>query len=564
VKKYLILILIVAIILRFNHLNWDANQHLHPDERFLTMVGNSLKIPKTFGEYLDVKKSTLNPANNGYKFFVYGTFPLVLTKYLAVNFGMDNYNEITILGRFLSALVDFLTVILVYKTTKLLLKKFKNVPRSTFHVIPLFSAFFYAVSVYPIQASHFFTTDSFQVFFSLMAVYLVLRKNLILSAFFFGLAMASKISAVFILPLILIFIFLNNRNIKKSIFFTICYLLLTTFFIFLADPRFFTKDFFDNLQQLRSLSVREAWYPPLVQWLSKTPVVFSLFNLIFVGVGLPYFILIIIGVINIFNFPALSAGRQFSVSIKNWKFKILNYPIFIILIWVIVFFLYQSSQLVQSLRYLYILYPFLAILAAIGAQKVISDALLVIKGKNKYLIINTLYFILILLLLIWPLMFSSIYFHKNTRVEASEWIYENLKNNSTILGEYWDDLLPLPVNTVNKNFQIEALPVFDPDTSQKWQKMRELLNKGDYYVLSSNRGWGSIPTVPDRYPLMSRFYQALLSENCQEQKKMIGVCYKKIKTFEPYYYKFIKYPNSWVEETFTVYDHPTVMIYKKV
>ncbi len=512
-KKYSILILIVAIILRFNHLNWDANQHLHPDERFLTMVGNSSKIPKTLGEYLNVKKSTLNPTNNGYKFFVYGMFPLTLNKLLAVGVGNDNYNEFTIQGRFLSALADLFCVILVYKIAKQLL-----IP------LPNLAAFFYAIAVYPIQASHFFTTDSFQVFFSLMAFYLVLRKSLILSAFFFGMAMASKISAVFILPLILIFIFLNNRNIKKSIFFTIYYLLFTTFFIFLADPRFFTKDFFDNLQQLRSLSVRESWYPPLVQWLSKTPVVFSLFNLIFVGVGLPYFILIIIGVIKIFNF-------QFSIFNKNFKSQILNHPILIILIWVIVFFLYQSSQLVQSLRYLYVLYPFLAILAAIGAQKVISYALLVIKGKNKYLILNILYFILILLLLIWPLMFSSVYFHKNTRVEASEWIYENLKNNSTILGEYWDDQLPLSVNTVNKNFQIEALPVFDPDTSQKWQKMKELLNKGDYYVLSSNRGWGSIPSVPARYPLMNRFYQALLSENCQEQKKMTGVCYKKIKTF---------------------------------
>jgi len=108
------------------------------------------------------------------------------------------------------------------------------------------------------------------------------------------------------------------------------------------------------------------------------------------------------------------------------------------------------------------------------------------------------------------------------------------------------------------------LPVFDPDTSEKWQKIKEFLQKEDYYVLSSNRGWGSIPTVPSRYPLMSQYYQALLNDNCEKQKKLIGVCFKKIKIFEPYYYQFIKYPDSWVEETFTVYDHPTVLIYEKI
>jgi hypothetical protein len=114
-----------------------------------------------------------------------------------------------------------------------------------------------------------------------------------------------------------------------------------------------------------------------------------------------------------------------------------------------------------------------------------------------------------------------------------------------------------------KFFQIELLPVFAPDTPDKWQKIRPLLQKADYYVLSSNRGWGSIPTVPSRYPLMSQYYQALLNDNCEKQKKLTGVCFKKIKSFEPYYYKFIKYPDHWVEETFTVYDHPIVIVFKK-
>ena len=152
-------------------------------------------------------------------------------------------------------------------------------------------------------------------------------------------------------------------------------------------------------------------------------------------------------------------------------------------------------------------------------------------------------------------MFSSIYFHKNTRVEASEWIYKNLPNGSYILSESWDDSLPLSiVNNYGKQFAGEQLPIYDPDTPEKWQKINQSLKKADYYILSSYRGWGSIPTVPEKYPLMTKFYKELLADK--------NFYYKKVKEFKPYYYKFFQLPNSWVDESFTVYDHPIVLIYK--
>ena len=123
------------------------------------------------------------------------------------------------------------------------------------------------------------------------------------------------------------------------------------------------------------------------------------------------------------------------------------------------------------------------------------------------------------------------------------------------MGEYWDDPLPLSVTgNYGKQFIVEQLPVFDPDTTEKWLKMNEMLKKADYYVLSSNRGWGSVVTVPEKYPLMSRFYEQLLSDKFS---------FKKIKEFKPYYYKFFQLPNSWIDESFTVYDQPTVIILKK-
>ena len=46
-KLVFITILVVAVALRVFGLNWDQGQHLHPDERFLTMVAMAEKIPNT-------------------------------------------------------------------------------------------------------------------------------------------------------------------------------------------------------------------------------------------------------------------------------------------------------------------------------------------------------------------------------------------------------------------------------------------------------------------------------------------------------------------------------------
>ena len=156
-------------------------------------------------------------------------------------------------------------------------------------------------------------------------------------------------------------------------------------------------------------------------------------------------------------------------------------------------------------------------------------------------------------------MFSSIYLNKNSRVEASEWIYKNLPSNSLIIGESWDDVLPLSVtNNYGKQFTSDQLPVFEPDTPEKWQKMNSKLEIADYYVLSSNRGWGSIMTVPEKYPLMSKFYQDLFKGKTQYKKIKEFTAYPKFSIFN---FQF-SIPDQWSDEGFTVYDHPQVLIFK--
>lgn len=530
-KKWLLAaILIFAIFFRFNNFNWDENFHLHPDERFLTMVAGDMTQPN---------------------FFVYGKLPLTLNKKLAVLLDKDNYNDFTILGRALSALADLLVVVLVYKTTELLAARYKLNNK-----LKYWAAFLYAIAVYPIQSAHFFTVDAFLNFFMFGCFYFALRQKTIASAIFFGLALASKVSAIFILPLIMI---LMLKPSLKQILLTLGLFFLVSYFtVHLASPNYFqnnnlfdgriNENFINNLKQLKSFDGNDAWYPPAVQWINK-PATFVLTNLALVGVGLPYFIMIVLGIYYILRVKSRSSRRSS------------NHILLIVLFWVVGYFTYLSFQFVKSIRYTIFLYPFFAIFAALGVSVILN--LFTLQGvqdlgkrfRNKFGM-TVAYVSLAALILLWPLLFSTIYFHRNTRVEASAWIYKNLPQGSIILGEYWDDGLPLAIpETLGKSFVTEQLPVFDPDTPEKWSKMNEILARADYYVLSSNRGWGSIISAPGKYPQMSKFYKDLLAGRNRQ--------YKKINEFKPYYFRFFELPNSWVEETFTVYDHPTVLIFAR-
>jgi hypothetical protein len=549
-KIILFLIIILGAFFRFYNIDWDQGQHLHPDERFLTMVGTSMLMPSSFITYLDPQLSTMNPANIGHPFYVYGTLPVVITKLLAVSIGADNYMDITILGRILSGFADLLVIIVLFKTLELFERKYR-----THEQIKYWAAFFYAIAVLPIQLSHFFAVDTFLNLFIFTSFYFAVRfsmtKNfflLTLSAIFFGLALGSKISAIYVSPVILYFIFRTylphlshfKKNIANILYAGIIFALATYLLGRIADPYLFqTGNFIDlrinalfleNIKSLQSWSNPEAWFPPSVQWVNKLPILYPLWNFVVLGIGIGFTVLVIAGVINV---------------LKKHK----DFDLLVILSWAFLFFLYQGTQFSTTMRYFLPLYPFMAIFAAFGFYEITKHW----KTLSKVALLFPV--------IIWTLFFFSIYTKEHTRNTASKWIYQNVPTGYTLLSEHWDDALPLSINPPSqKVYNLEQLPVFDPDTTAKWENMNTMLKRGDYLVLSSNRGWGSIPTVPDRYPRMTEYYKQLFEDRTS---------YKKVAEFTSYpsldYLGIpISIPDDWAEEAFTVYDHPKVMIFENI
>lgn len=556
---FLVFVILLAFWFRTVGINWDQNQHLHPDERFLTMVTERLSFPSSLSEYLDPSRSPMNPYNKETGFFVYGVLPLAIVKIVATIINQHTYDGIAITGRFMSALFDIGALIVVYKILMLMVEKFKS-PRT----VVLWGVFIYAVMVLPIQLSHFYTVDNFLVFFVITSVYFASlfyyrrsMKYIFTSAIFFGCALACKISAIYVLPLILALMIIPKtlsrgmiiRQLVKNCPLPIFYGLVSYLVLRFADPHLFqSASFFNlfpaeklvsNMKELSNFASDNAGYfPPAVQWFNTPPITFALNNMVVFGIGIVACVGIVIGAVH-----QLWKGSAFSRMMLGW---------------IILFFLYQSTRFSPSMRYFSIIYPLLAMFGAIGFWKIIER----IESQFKIKTIFTM-MILVVALLIYPIGFVHIYSVPHSRVSASYWINENLPRGATLTMEHWDDGLPLRVpSPIDKSFVVVQLPVFAEDNVDKWTQMQDGLRKADYVIMSSNRGYGSVLKQKQMYPIMSKWYEDLFAG------RLSYVLEKEFTSFPtwctPFTSKCVSFDDQWSEEAFTVYDHPKVSIFKKV
>ncbi len=143
----------------------------------------------------------------------------------------------------------------------------------------------------------------------------------------------------------------------------------------------------------------------------------------------------------------------------------------------------------------------------------------------------------------------------------------------------WDDGLPLRIDgydgfggiyTPDLNFNM-----YWDDNPEKLERFTRILDQADYILISSSRQWGSLPRLPERFPMTSAYYRSLLG--CPPEKT-IEWCYRVAKPgmfagdlgFE-LVQVFQSDPSignlgvndQFAEEAFTVYDHPKVFVFKK-
>ena len=487
----LILTLAAGAYLRLVGINWDEDQHMHPDERFLSLVQTAISPVNGLSEYFNTETSSLNPANRGHTFFVYGTLPIFIIRYIGEALGQTDYHSITIVGRVVSASFDLLTVLLVFAIGKKLYRSW----------VGLLAAGLYAFSVLPIQLSHYMTVDTITNTFAFLAIYAgvwaltrdnqpkVKKSNrsesdkvdnssekdnesaddrlsnfvrvlkdlapYILFGAALGAATASKINAVVIavvLPLVELMRYLrmDPEKREKALIPILRNLVLAALLSFLVfrigqpyafnGPGFFNMGINENwwasIQNLRAQASGDVDFPPALQW-ARRPITFSWENMAAWGLGLPYGLFATLAYLGMGW--AILRKKHWRVHLPLWAFTGM-------------YFVWQSFSWVRSMRYQMLIYPAVALIAGWGlmtlgsARERVKLGLITIKPK----ILRVLGIILIIFILFstaaWAFAFSRIYTRSHTRVAASRWIYQNIPGALTLQLEtdMGDFQQPLP------------------------------------------------------------------------------------------------------------------------
>ena len=535
----IISIMLLAAILRYSGYNWDDLYSLHPDERAIAYAG----------ERIDFLKLKLDP-----EFYAYGTLPIYLAKLFHIIttnlfkgfYGFDSY---IIIGRLISATAGTLTVLLVYLTGKKLYND----------KIALLGSFLLAVTVLHIQNSHFATVDIILTFFITASLYSMIdifngkatTDTYYQTTFFIALALAVKISSA---PLVVIFfichvinLYKNNKvfTIKPYLFFIWCGLVALAV-NFLAQPHAYISmdKYLQSVhEQVNLIGHATACYTQ--QYIGSPYLLYYLKELVLRCMGPPLGILCIVSFIT-----AILITLRHPVKSKHT----------VLLLWCIPYFITINNFEAKFLRYLLPLIPFFCLFGSYYFIKLLEYLQ---NSRLQKVLGVTLSFILIGYTLFYSLAFFSIYMKPHTFVVASKWFHTNIPEEAFILSQHWDEGFPLHSRTVSKrnNYKFENLEIYEhfgseTEDEKKAEYLSKYLEKGDYIVAQTKRLYGAVYNVNEKYPVSSRYFDLLFTNR-------LG--FKLIKEFNSYPSILgIEFNDDTADESFGVYDHPKILIFKKV
>jgi YYY domain-containing protein len=577
--------------LRLYGIDWDDGRLFHPDERHILMTANNivLPLPPDWGLLL-TPQSPLNP-----HFFAYGSFPFYMVKlashFLAVLGGwvgflsaLRSYNDfdhLRIIGRVLSTLFDTGTIVIVFLVGRRLWGRW----------VGLLGAAFVAFAVLHIQLAHFFAFDTIVTFWMMATTLAALRladrpttSRAIIAGIFGGLALATKISSAPVLATIgiaLIVILLPNRHgvlgwkppafnlINRSINLAIVATLSVGITFLIAQPYtlFDLSTFLRNLAEQNAMVQGTADLPYTRQYANTTPYLYQLQNLLTWGLGWPL------------GFAAY--GGTLYVLWNNLYRR--RAAVIVVLGWVIPYFFLTGAFHAKFMRYMLPVVPVLCLFAACG---------LLALWRSRSVLARPLAVLAIVTVLtgsiFFSLAFTNIYSVEHTGIQASRWLYQNAPDGARIAREHWEEGLPVyvredgrQITSETKRFQIIELRLYENDDTRKLDHIWQSITSADYIVFYSQRLYGTIPRLPHRYPLTTRFYQLLfgqelgfeLAASFTSYPRLDGVTLVDDTLSDPglpvppllsgWQQTPVVLNGGRADESLTVYDHPKVLVFRK-
>ncbi|MXY20689.1 MAG: hypothetical protein F4Y49_05055 [Dehalococcoidia bacterium] len=620
----LAVVLILALALRLYGLDWDDGFAWtpHPDERAIMFKVADLSFPSisNLPLLLDADSSPLNP-----RWFPYGSFPIYVLKATGVFSGFIpglDPDDLRVPGRTVSALADVATVALVYALGAMIWSR----------RIGLLASALVAVAVIHIQLSHFFAVDTVMALLCFTSVLFLVRvarsgrlSDSLLAGLFLGLGLATKISVAPILAAYVVAHFIpafglvdsdysqnlpfadrTSNAIGNAVLGGL--VIIAAFFVAqpyaLLDWERFSADITEQSEMVRR--IRD--YPYTRQYIDTTPYLYHVQQLSVWGLGLPLGIVAWLGTLYAalrglrlwwalgyllvgVCMPAaiLVASNSFAAIILSSAIAVgailVTLPVrrpdtritALLLSWVVPYFLITGAFDVKFMRYLIPITPFLLLFGA----KMLADIWCAagrlaggirLSARITLGLVGTLTFATTLF---YAVSYIGIYAETHSAVRAGEWIRSNVPSDSLILREHWDEGVPDLYG-----YELDELPIYNPDNHEKFSAMSDQLASADYVLIYSNRLYGTVARLPERYPVSREYYKQLFSgglgysleAHFDTHPNLFGVGFLDdtfgrpdlpvpvgVERSDPY---AVSLNLGFADESFSVYDHPKLLIFR--
>ena len=618
----LAVVLLVALALRLYGLDWDEGFDWtpHPDERAIMFKVVEISFPglAELPLLLNADESPWNP-----RWFPYGSFPLYVLKFIGVFSeyipGLDP-NDLRIPGRAVSALADVATVALVYALGAMAWSR----------RVGLLASALTAVAVIHIQLSHFFAVDTLTALFCFATLLFLVRvarsgrlSYSLLAGVFLGLGLATKISVAPILAAYFVAHFMasfglvgsdDSRDapftdrISVAVGNAVMGLLAIVATFLIAQPYAlldwgrFSADIIEQSEMVRR--VRD--YPYTRQYIDTAPYLYHIQQLSVWGLGLPLGIVAWAGTLYVAvrglriwwatgyllvgiclpaailmafgGFAAILLASSIAVGALLVTIPVRSVHTRItalLLSWVVPYFLITGAFDVKFMRYMIPITPFLLLFGAKMASDIWRGAGRIrgrIFARTALGLVGALAFAATVF---YAVSYLGIYGETHSAVRAGEWIQANVSRDSLILREHWDEGVP-----GLHGYEFQELELYNHDSEAKLSDMSEKLASADYILLYSNRLYGTIPRLPERYPVGREYYRMLfagelgyeLAAHFEAYPHLFGVGFADdtfgrpdlpapsgLDGYEPYP---ATVNMGFADESFSVYDHPKLLLFR--
>lgn len=554
---------VIGGYLRFYNLDW-GQPFLHPDEFNIGHAISTLDFPHQ-----------LNP-----QFFAYGSFPLYLTYFLGVVINTFqstqevwsvSASQAILIGRYVSAFLSTLLIPLLFVLARQL-KLSKPLSLIITALATCMIGF--------IQYAHFATFETFLTFFYCLAIIIALKALkkptltwLIALSVITGLAIATKIVSLYLLALPLIVLLAmqipqeakdDSRLWKALLLDTsiakllhnpkswLCLALILLTFV-VTNPFTFLdwQSFWGSMQYERGVADGSLAVFYTRGFLDTIPGLYQLQHV------LPF--------ISGYVFTAVSILSVLVVTVTALRTKDRTHTPLLILLFVLGgYLIVHLLMYVKWTRYMIPVLPLLLLALGIAVKWTWEKLPLPIIRITLIALIT----IVMAEISLRGVSFSQIYRVPDTRVSAAQWAQHNIPPDVTILSEQYDPGV-MPFNNAVPNM-IRLFNLYDYDTHPDgmWSttKLAQELYRADAIIIPSRRVYKTASKHPDAFPRANQYYQALFDgELGYELAHTSNHTPCVLPADLPDVVRIFSCPinDEHAEETFVVFDHPTVLIYQK-